>query len=417
VNEFNIDGYRFDLSKGFTQNVTTSVNAWGAKDNSRIALLKRMADRIWENNSDTWVILEHFADNNEEIELADYGMMLWGNMHWDYKDLGIGVAKNIAWTYHGTRGWQNPNLIGYMESHDEERIMLELVENGKSSGSYNVKDEKTALARIKALSAFFYTIPGPKMLWQFGELAYDKSINLCEDRNIDNGCRTNPKPVLWNYYEEDERVKLRQTISELIHLKTTYPVFVDGNFTMTNETGFLKHITLANKDDISSPANANDMSVYLIGNFDVTTVNVNAVFPFTGTWYSFFDGGEEWNVTNEITGITLKPGQFKLFVNFPIDFPDSEIVNPITGIKKTMDNGIAVYPNPANHYLQVDLGRNRAEVSMLKIVDVSGRTILHQEINSGGSMVQLDVSPLKPGPYQLIISSSKSYFTTHLMIK
>ena len=66
-----------------------------------------------------------------------------------------------------------------MESHDEERLMYKNIQFGNSSGSYNVKDLNTALKRVEMCGAFLFTIPGPKMFWEFGELGYDYSINTC----------------------------------------------------------------------------------------------------------------------------------------------------------------------------------------------------------------------------------------------
>ena len=57
-----------------------------------------------------------------------------------------------------------------------------------------LKTLSTAIDRIKLASAFFFTIPGPKMIWQFGELRYDYSINF-------NG-RTGNKPIRWDYYSD-----------------------------------------------------------------------------------------------------------------------------------------------------------------------------------------------------------------------
>ncbi|HEX7357113.1 MAG TPA: alpha-amylase family glycosyl hydrolase, partial [Ignavibacteriaceae bacterium] len=79
LTKFKFDGFRFDLSKGFTQVYTTDVNVWSAYDQSRINILKRMANQIWNVDSSAYVILEHFAANNEEIVLSNYGMLLWGN--------------------------------------------------------------------------------------------------------------------------------------------------------------------------------------------------------------------------------------------------------------------------------------------------------------------------------------------------
>jgi len=418
VNEYMIDGFRFDLSKGFTQKKNTDVGAWGAKDDSRIAILKRMADKVWENDPDNYVILEHFADNSEETILADYGMMLWGNSHWDYKDLGIGTSKNISWTYYGSRGWQEPNLVSYMESHDEERIVYELLQNGKSSGNYDIKTKKNALGRMKALAAFFYSVPGPKMLWQFGELAYDKSITLCEDGSLNDGCRTSPKPVKWDYYEDEDRLKLRQVVAELIHLKRQYSVFNDGQFSITDGNTLLKEIILINKDDIQSPSNAEEMSVYIIGNFDVKSVNVNTNFPFTGTWYSFFDGGEEWDVTNVNSSIELKPGEFKLFVNYSIDFPDAELVNVITGLRDhdSYTEFIQVYPNPSSGFLAIDLGRESKQSMKINIFDLSGRMLQSKSEFNHSGVIELDLNILKPGPYLMTLSNENLHYST-LIIK
>ena len=52
VNEFKIDGFRFDLSKGFTQtNNADNVSAWGQYDTSRIAILKDYGNTLWTNTS------------------------------------------------------------------------------------------------------------------------------------------------------------------------------------------------------------------------------------------------------------------------------------------------------------------------------------------------------------------------------
>ncbi|MEL7001778.1 MAG: alpha-amylase family glycosyl hydrolase, partial [Bacteroidota bacterium] len=46
IEEFKVDGFRYDLSKGFTQNFTTDVGAWNALDNSRVSNLVRMLEEV-----------------------------------------------------------------------------------------------------------------------------------------------------------------------------------------------------------------------------------------------------------------------------------------------------------------------------------------------------------------------------------
>ena len=105
--------------------------------------------------------------------------------------------SDFSWGYYGSRGWDNPHLVTFFESHDEERIMYKTTTWGNGSGSYNIKNIDTALDRIKGIGSFFFTIPGPKMIWQFAELGYDVSI--------DDPCRLCEKPIRWDYYDDLER--------------------------------------------------------------------------------------------------------------------------------------------------------------------------------------------------------------------
>src|SRR5690606_21715214 len=184
LHEYKVDGFRFDLSKGFTQtNHPDDVGAWSSYDASRIALIKRMADAIWTHTPGAYVILEHFADNAEEKELVEYkadegkGMMVWGNLNHAYNQNTMGYAEDsdISWIDYNTRGWSVPHAVGYMESHDEERLMYKNLEYGNGAGDYSVKDFPVAMDRMEGAGLLFYTIPGPKMVWQFGEIAYDLS--------------------------------------------------------------------------------------------------------------------------------------------------------------------------------------------------------------------------------------------------
>ncbi|MEQ9230918.1 MAG: alpha-amylase family glycosyl hydrolase, partial [Cyclobacteriaceae bacterium] len=169
INEYHFDGYRFDLSKGFMQ-----TGSFYDYNQERIDILDRMDNEIKTYAPDAYVILEHLGEYFEEIELSNRGMMLWGIMHEAYKENILGTGFNdISRSHHAARGFGDFNLIGYMESHDEQRQVYDAKNFGGSSGEYNVRTVSTALERVKLASAFLYSIPGPKMLWQFGELGYD----------------------------------------------------------------------------------------------------------------------------------------------------------------------------------------------------------------------------------------------------
>ena len=312
LEEFNFDGFRFDLSKGFTQNNTLgNVSAWGQYDASRVRILKRMADKIWATDDSAFVILEHFAANQEEEELSDYGMLLWGNLHGSYKQASMGYESdsNFSGVYHQNRGWNNPHLVGYMESHDEQRIMYENLNFGNSNGSYNIKELNTALNRIKLSSAFFFTVPGPKMFWQFGELGYEVDIN-------ENG-RTGEKPIRWEYYRDENRKKLYNTYKALIRLRNSHEAFTSTTSEVTMDVNdATKRIT------ISHP----DLKVAIAGNFGVTDTDLQLQFSESGDWYDFFSG-DTLSVTNTDTSIAMSAGEFHIYTTQKFATPAGDLLS------------------------------------------------------------------------------------------
>lgn len=397
LNEYKIDGYRFDLSKGFTQvNNPSNVGAWSAYDASRIALLKRMADKIWANFPDAYVILEHLSVNSEEKELAEYragegkGMMLWGNLNHSYLQSSMGYAaeSDFSGVYHGNRSWTVPHLVSYMESHDEERMVYKNVAFGNAAGTYSVKDLNTALNRARAAATIFYTIPGPKMLWQFGELGYDYSINYCEDGTISDACRTYPKPVTWDYRQSNRRNVLYSHISDLIRLRNAYDVFTSGTPTFSVGSGSLeKQVLLKNNPYTATPANAGEMNAVVVVNFDVTTKTTTVNFPHTGIWYDYYTEGAELNVTSAAFGILLKPGEFKIYTDIQIEDPEI-----ITGIGPEANVSVSVYPNPAGKTLMIASDESIVSLSM---ISTQGMRIAPKRTTPES----WDISDLAPGLY------------------
>jgi 1,4-alpha-glucan branching enzyme len=175
LEEYNIDGFRFDLTKGFTQKNSTESSA-SNYDASRVAILKEYNNAIKEVNPNAYVILEHFADDREETELSNEGMMVWRNMNWQYGQSAMGHKEDSGFTrtYYGTVRPTN-SLVSYMESHDEERLAYKQV----TWGNGIIKTSLSArMSQLATNAAFFFTVPGPKMIWQFGELGYDHRYHV-----------------------------------------------------------------------------------------------------------------------------------------------------------------------------------------------------------------------------------------------
>ena len=400
LTEYDVDGFRFDLTKGFTQkNTLGDVGAWGRYDQSRVDILKGYADHIWSVNDNAVVIFEHLADDNEEKALAEHGMQLWRNVNHEYRSAVSGGTGNFSRMY-STAPFGG--FVGYMESHDEERLCYGAgadassvtwgviglgddwnndkkmakdgaffvvknvtvtandrfkirkagewndafnygassdkykltvgkgykMTNGNSSkdmyvpaaGTYDIyfsldaetvwlmkvgerpadpsvtpgesEDALTvAMRRAGASAAFFLTVPGPKMIWQFGEIGYDYSIDYND--------RTGEKPVVTDQYMAvPARKALYDTYAALLKFRRENPRFFDkdAKFEWT-PSGAVKKITCS----------VDGRTFHVVGNFGKSTTTV--AVP-DGQWTDYMND----NASFTSGSVTLKEGEFKLLV-------------------------------------------------------------------------------------------------------
>jgi 1,4-alpha-glucan branching enzyme len=391
LTEYKIDGFRYDLSKGFTQkNSGSDVGAWSAKDDSRITLLKRMGDKVWSKHPKAILILEHFADNAEEIALSDHGFLLWGNLNDAYARALRGASGgDLANGFYKNRSWTKPHLVTYMESHDEERIMYNALTNGNSAGSYSTRNLNTALERLKGLSTFFYLQPGPKMLWQFGELGFDYSINRCPDGSINGDCRLAPKPVAWNYVAVPERDAVYDHIADIISFRNTYPVFNSFSVTFTGGSTLLKQMSIKGEPYNGDPQSTDEMNVHVVGNFDVTSKTIQAAFPHVGTWYGMSSATGAVVVSNLPASITLAPGEVSVYTDVPL--------SEVTELDEEKHLSAVVYPNPSTGTFSID---GLLESDKVTIHDALGNTAKFSRVSA--NYIQLDAPS---GVYILVIQS------------
>lgn len=393
INEYKVDGFRFDFTKGFS-NTPYTASSWGSEyDVPRIANLKRMAGEIWERNEDAFVIFEHLADNSEETELANFGIMLWGNMHGSYNEAARGNAANsdLSWAVYSNRGWNSPNLVSYPESHDEERIMYTIKQTGLSNDTYNIKNQTTALKRIELNALFHIPLPGPKMIWQFGERGYDQSINRCENGTISNDCRLSPKPSYWQYLNNPDRIELFHVMAKLNELKQTYPEFDPENFA-TELTGVVKWYRLTSGTN----------HVLAVGNFDIIEQSASVTFPTTGKWYEFFSG-DSVEISTASQSLPLAPGEYRLYSTRKFDYP-----HVVTENKTEMKQSeIKIYPNPAQNEINILAADNFSEVM---VFSVTGKMVLHRKTGSVNQL-KLNTETFVPGVYLLKIIQNDQNLT------
>ena len=407
LTQYKIDGFRFDLSKGFTQTVSgNNVGFWSSYDANRIEIWKRYYDTMQLKSYGSIAILEHFAANAEEIELSDYGMLLWANNTGNYARAAQGYSSadgnGNTWNFEGNlftaRNWNQPYLIGYMESHDEERQMYSLVQSGNSSSSYNTRNFLVAPERIEMSAAFFFNIPGPKMIWQFGELGYDYSINYCTNGTINSNCRLDPKPIKWDYLQEILRKRLYEVYSSLIKLRS-HPLY-KNNFISNRVTqdlnGAFKWMKLT----------TDTSNILVIGNFDVNPVNGTITFQNAGTWYDYLTGATI-SATGTSQSISLQPGEYHVYLNRNVvnavttGIPNLPIINDLLQPK--------VFPNPVTDQSFIEFNLDKQTTVQIAIYSGNGqklKTIYNGSLNKGRQTIPLNNTDRKTqGTYFAIITT------------
>ena len=399
IEEYKIDGFRWDLTKGFTQNCSDSdQDCTNEYQQDRVDVLKKYADYSWSLDPAHYTIFEHLGSDAEEQQWANYkiaetpskGIMMWGKMTGPYNQLSMGYASesDISRMTSTSRGFLSNRLMGYAESHDEERLMYKNVQYGASNGTYNVKDLNTALYRMPAIGAVSLLIPGPKMIWHFGELGWENSIFTCNDNSVNNDfdaisgdCKLDTKPQpQWvnNWLGNSNRNKIYNEWAKMITLKTTEPVFL-GTPTMASLNSLSVNIKITN----SSLSTTQLKDVLILANFDVMAQSVATGFQYTGTWYNLMDN-TTINVSDVNTTMNLPAGEYRIYGNRPANLA-------IADFEK--ENSVSLYPNPVSNYFTLN-----AVVSKVQIYSVSGQ-LVKGFVSNGNVDFQFGVSDLKAGLY------------------
>ncbi len=391
IEEYNIDGIRFDFTKGFTN--SSNADSYQAP---RITELKRLADTLWNVDPDFYVILEHWGPNQEEKELSDYGMLLWGNVTHAYYEAAMGYTPNsdFSWGIYKERGWADKHLISYMESHDEERSAYQMMTYGNSNGNYNTRTLATMADRKVLTSAFLYAIPGPKMLYMFEELGYDESIN--------DPCRICEKSILWNYYQNQHRQKIYFYTSSLIHMRQSYGVFNTDNFTYALSGG-AKRINL----------NGTDTNATVVGNFRVVAGDVYPNFQHTGWWYDYFTG-DSIQVTSTNAPISFAPGEWHIYTDVKLEKAAFMSVEqaPVTLAP------VQLYPNPSEGAVELLTDVQPGTQVRWSLHNLSGQSVADGQFEAQGLEVQfLDFTALPSGVYVFELQAGQEHFTERVVLK
>jgi len=414
IEEYHIDGFRWDLTKGFTQNCSADdESCTNAYQQDRVDVLKEYADYSWSLDPTHYTIFEHLGTDAEEKEWANYrydegkGVMLWGNINNAYNQLTMGYAdqSNIARVGHKAHAdFLGKRVVGYAESHDEERLMYKNLQYGSGSNpAHDVKNLNVALSRMSAQGAVFFMVPGPKMIWQFGELGWDLSIFTCNNGTVnptggtDGDCKLDTKPQpQWadNWLTTAQRAKIYYDWKRMIQLKKDEAVF-EGDYTMASASTLTPKVYIS---DATLPATSLN-SVVVLSNFNVTAQNITPDFPSTGTWYNLMDNSP-LEVTSTAAPISLAAGEFRIYGNQTV----------VLGTDEQAIEKAALYPNPTTDVFALNVAAAKIEVYAL-----TGQLV--KTFGASAAFTIYDVSSLNTGLYLVKVTDSDNRQSTLKLIR
>lgn len=234
MEEYHVDGYRFDLVKGLGDNNSyansgdAATNAYNA---SRVANMRAIQEAMNEINPEAYFINENLAGAKEENEMAETGMLNWANVNDAGCQFAMGYKSNsnLNRMYAKNDGRTINSTVAYLESHDEQRLAYKQIKNGATLVKNN---HLAACQRLSSAAAQMILCPGAHMIWQFSEMG-----NSQNTKNDDGGNNVDPKIVNWNLLDDPANHGLMQNYAELISIRTSNPELFDvengATFSMT----------------------------------------------------------------------------------------------------------------------------------------------------------------------------------------
>lgn len=271
LTEYNVDGFRFDLVKGLGLNdsyANSGDAATNAFNQSRIDNMRAIQLAMDEVKPDAYFINENLAEAKEENAMAAFGQLNWSNLNNQGCQFAMGYQEDS-----GLEGFYAPDYgrtwgstVGYLESHDEQRLAYKQRKYGVSQ----VQQTRTAMQRLGSAAAQMLLAPGAHMIWQFSEMGNEQ-----DTKNEDGGNNTDPKTVNWGMLDNPYRAGLVQNYSELAAIRNANPELFSEEATFTSA---VKASNWTNGRTMKSVASSGSVFTFINPNVD-NAVTFSFEFP------------------------------------------------------------------------------------------------------------------------------------------
>lgn len=260
LQEFRVDGFRYDY-----------LNGIGYKDDQGIPFLVRSAREV---RPAVHLIGEFSPENPGAVAAADlsgawhvmasYALKAllregeFNGVHWD--DFAGALMVLDPWQ----RGYQAAaNVINYMESHDEERVMTDIQEAGL--------EEDRARHKSALGASVLFTMPGQPMLY------HGQEWGEATRRTLD------PNPIDWGRLETEGGRGLFEHYCRLAHLRQAHPALRSENYSLDALDSERKTVVYHRWNDEGD-------EVVVAVNFSPVKQGLEIPFPRSGRWQEVLSG-------------------------------------------------------------------------------------------------------------------------------
>lgn len=266
LSEFHIDGFRYDYVEGIRYDGVGGMSfiSWSARQNKPYAYL--IAEDI---RADPAAVVRDTECNaswhwqftkvlRAQLREGPYEGNQYGDM-----DAIISVM-----THNGNGYGDNAEPINYLESHDEERLMREVMSNPNTGG------ELGAIRKSMLGAVALFTAQGVPMLYagqEFGATA-EKTIDVSK--------------LPWEHLERGEYQALRNHYASMAYMRHTVGALNTNNF----------QVLLADHDKrvlVFHRWNDEGSVVVVALNFSPTDQTVTFPFPQAGVWHEWLHDYDE----------------------------------------------------------------------------------------------------------------------------
>jgi hypothetical protein len=206
---------------------------------------------------------------------------------------------------------------------------------------------------------------------------------------------------LWN----DESIE--QTIE--VNSSGTYSVTVTDEFGCE---GFDVVVVAMQQEPVAN------FDFNIIDEFTVEFIDLS-MYADTYMWDFTGNGVTDSNTAGDVSYTYSAPGQYAVKLTVGNECGDDILVRQITiaNILSILSNKVTIYPNPAQNYFNLVTGNEISGKLKINISDITGKIIRSEIINIMDSEIEINISELASGIYNLSIFTDKGIITKKLIIK